>query len=246
VRTGLGYKFDWPGYSSGGPSVMPVKAAAATAWSWSGFYLGGHAGYGWGRDPFDDLINGAPVFLTGIKSQGFVGGFQAGANWQTGKVVGGLEIDLSSAPVKGSSSAAAINLNGTPFTEMQTDKFDWLGSARARLGYLVSPNVMLYGTGGLGWTQVDQTTTTLLPTETRIATTPSWRVGWVAGAGAEARLCNTNWLVRLEYLHYDFGNSNSAFDDSTTNGVVTLVSNSSTSQHLTTDVVRTGISYKLN
>jgi opacity protein-like surface antigen len=252
VRTGLGYKFDWVGYSSGGPSVMPVKATAASAWSWSGFYLGGHAGYGWGRDPFDDLINGAsatvaPVFLTGIKSQGFVEGFQAGANWQAGKVVGGLEIDLSSAPIKGSSSVAAgVNLVGTPFTAMLTDKFDWLGSARARLGYLVSPHVMLYGTGGLGWTQVDQTATVLLPTETSITTAPSWRVGWVAGAGAEARLCNTNWLVRLEYPHYDFGNSGSAFDDSTTNGVVTLLSNSSTSQHLTTDVVRTGISYKLN
>jgi len=158
VRTGLGYKFDWVGYSSGGPSVMPVKTAAASAWSWSGFYLGGHAGYGWGRDPFDDLINGAsatvaPVFWTGIKSQGFVGGFQAGANWQGGKVVGGLEVDLSSAPIKGSSSVATgVNLVGTPFAAVLTDKFDWLGSARARLGYLVSPNVMLYGTGGLGWT----------------------------------------------------------------------------------------------
>ena len=26
-----------------------------------------------------------------------------------------------------------------------------------------------------------------------------------AGAGAEARLGNTNWLARVEYLHYDFG-----------------------------------------
>jgi opacity protein-like surface antigen len=58
-------------------------------------------------------------------------------------------------------------------------------------------------------------------------------------------LCNTNWLVRLEYLHYDFGSSGSVFSDTTTNGVVTLF-NSSMSQHLTTDVVRTGISYKLN
>jgi outer membrane immunogenic protein len=189
----------------------------------------------------------APVFWTGIKSQGFVGGFQAGANWQAGKVVGGLEVDLSSAPIKGSTSVATgVNLVGTPFAAVLTDKFDLLGSALARLGYLVSPNVMLYGTGGLGWTQVDQTATVLLPAETSIVTAPSWRVGWVAGAGVEARLCNTNWLVRLEYLHYDFGNSGSVFSDSTTNGVVTLTSNSSTSQHLTTDVVRTGISYKLN
>jgi outer membrane immunogenic protein len=187
----------------------------------------------------------APVFLTGIKSHGFVGGFQAGANRQTGKVVGGLEIDLSSAPVKGSSSAAAVNIAGTPFTEMQTDKFDWLGSVRGRLGYLVLPNVMLYGTGGLGWTQVDQTTAIFRPAETTITTTPSWRVGWVAGAGTEARLCNTNssvsnTCIMTSAIPAAYSATRQPMESSL------LLSNSRTSQHLTTDVVRTGISYKLN
>ena len=30
-------------------------------------------------------------------------------------------------------------------------------------------------------------------------------IGWVAGAGVEAKLAGSNWIGRLEYLHYDFG-----------------------------------------
>ncbi len=40
--------------------------------------------------------------------------------------------------------------------------------------------------------------------------TPTWRFGWVAGIGGEARVFDSNWLARLEYLHYDFGHSGSS------------------------------------
>ena len=39
---------------------------------------------------------------------------------------------------------------------------------------------------------------------------PNWRFGWVAGIGGEMRLFNSNWLARLEYLHYDFGRSDTS------------------------------------
>jgi outer membrane immunogenic protein len=256
VRAGLSYKLDWPGVASAGPAAMPVKAAYAAIWSWSGFYLGGNVGYGWGRDPFTTLAaaNGftlPPINLNGVNSQGFVGGFDAGANWQTGSVVGGLEIDLSGSDIKGSSSAAGITTLGT-LAVTQTDKFELLGSGRARLGYLVWPGVLLYGTGGLGWTHLEQTLTSMAgptlfnPATTTITTTPSWRFGWVAGAGGEARLWNSNWTARLEYLHYDFGNSGSVFGGFTISGFPTFITGSSTSQHLTADVVRTGIGYKFD
>ena len=74
-------------------------------------------GYAWARDPFDNLVptfngnvvNGVP--LNGVDSRGFVGGFQAGANWQSGSVVGGLEIDLSGAGDR-LRALAAGNLRG--------------------------------------------------------------------------------------------------------------------------------------
>ena len=251
VRAGLSYKFDWPGYAGGTMAAMPVKAAPAAVWSWSGFYIGGHGGYGWGDDPFNRLITTTqptvpfpPVVLNGVKSQGYVGGFQAGANWQTGSVVGGLEIDLSSTGIKGSRSIAGFDTIGRPVMGAQTDKFDLLGSGRARLGYLVWPNVLLYGTGGLAWTRFEQTTTMVNSDGTTITSTPSWRFGWTAGAGGEARLWNTNWLARLEYLHYDFGNSPGIFVGFT--GFGAGVTNNTMSRHLTADVVRAGFGYKFD
>jgi outer membrane immunogenic protein len=255
VRAGLSYKLDWPGVAGGGPATMPVKAAYASVWSWSGFYIGGNVGYGWGRDPFTTLVTPIglptlvpPVNLSGVNSQGFVGGFEAGANWQTGSVVGGLEIDLSSTDIRGSSSTAGLIEPGAPIAVTQADRFELLGSGRARLGYLVLPSVLLYGTGGLGWTHLDQTVATITPASATatINSTPSWRFGWVAGAGGEARLWNTNWTARLEYLHYDFGNSGSAFGGFTSGGVPIFIVQSSTSQRLTADVVRTGIGYKFD
>jgi outer membrane immunogenic protein len=211
-------------------------------WSWSGFYLGGHAGYGWGRDPFlaTALINSkAP--LTGINSAGFVGGFQAGANWQTGPWVAGIELDLSGTGINGSNSISATDTT-TQITNIatRTDKFDLIGSGRARVGFLVWPNVLIYGTGGLAWTRFVQTRdlTQIGPGGLvfNSTTTPISRFGWVVGGGGEARLWDSNWLARIEYLHYDFGDSGQQNVNAFINA----------SEHLTTDVIRSGLSYKIN
>jgi outer membrane immunogenic protein len=177
--------------------------------------LGRIAGYGWARDPFNNLVSGNGVLLFGVDSRGFVGGFQAGANWQSGRFVGGLEIDLSGTGIKGSTSNS-VTAAGTRSLASQTEKFDRLGSARARIGYLVTPSLLLYATGGPGWTRMvtdNETVTTVTgavpPTTTTSLVTPNWLFGWTAGAGVEARLWNTNWLARVEYLHYDFGSGTS-------------------------------------
>jgi opacity protein-like surface antigen len=255
VRAGLSYKFGQDLIASSGPAnmAMPLKArpAAALPKNWSGFYLGGHAGYGWGRDPINDAVFGSKAvdspLATGIDSRGFVGGFQAGANWQWGAWVSGLEIDLSATGIKGSTTN--VSADGT-VSVTASDSFKLLGSSRARLGYVVWPSVLLYGTGGLAWTRLEQSssetdTTGGIVTGTFASTTPSWRFGWVAGLGGETRLMDTNWLVRLEYLHYDFGNSGSE-TISVTGAGPNDVTFSQTTGHLTNDVLRTGLSYKFD
>jgi outer membrane immunogenic protein len=266
---------------------LPRKAPAYTppppVWSWSGFYIGAHAGWGWGHDPFTEVFpNGASmdtiefvipsVTVSDVHSDGFVGGFQAGYNHQWGNWVGGLEIDLSGTGIKGSTSNSATSVTG-PFTcgngscsDIATqsatvhDKFDLLGTARARLGYLATPNLLLYGTGGFAWTRFVQETTDMvstsctgtlcpivMPLGQSVTSTTDWRFGWAAGGGAEARLFDSNWLARVEYLHYDFGDSGSF---SKPNSEVYLAGGggyepvSFTSGHLTVDVVRAGLSYK--
>ena len=249
LRAGLSYQF-WqdPGtasYASAGKMALPVKAPRAAPWTWSGFYIGGHAGYGWGRDPFTDPFEGVDgtITITGIDSNGFVGGIQAGANRQMGAWVGGLEVDLSGTGIKGSTSVT-VPLTGGPTgtdTLTESDNFELLGSARGRIGYLALPDVLLYGTGGLAWTRIvqgnDETTIVTSGGTSSASATVNWELGWVAGLGIETRLWNSNWLGRIEYLHYDFGDSGSTFDDA---GVTF------SSGHLTTDVVRAGLSYKFD
>jgi outer membrane immunogenic protein len=188
--------------------------------------------------------------MAGEHPNGFVGGFQAGANWQDRSFVGGFEIDLSGTDLKSSASATDIAIAaGTPLSVTKAVKLDLLGSARARLGYLVSPDVLLYGTGGLAWTHYEQTISSFRDNPgdfIDLAPTATWRYGWVAGAGSEMRLWNSNWLARVEYLHYDFGNSGNSFNGFTTDGVPDFITSQRMSGHLTADVVRTGISYKLD
>src|SRR5262245_10832650 len=140
-------------------------------------------------------------------------------------------------------------------TASQSDSFDLLGSARARLGGLVSPNLLLYGTGGLAWTRFVTNTTqaqtaaaaangslTVNGSATTVAVqSPVWMFGWVAGVGGEARIYSSNWLVRVEYLHYDFGDRGGS---TLTNDSGIISTSTQTSGHLTADVVRAGISYK--
>ena len=262
------------------PAYAPVN-------DWSGFYVGGHAGYGWGHDPFTSSLgsqqggipgfqsfNVPPVTLSGLDPKGFVGGAHFGYNQQWGSWVGGLEVDISGTAMKastantstGSISTSQILFNGvdlitTTVTQpvrtsaSQSDSFDLLGSARARLGGLVSPNLLLYGTGGLAWTRFVTNTTqtqsvgaaangsfTADASATTVAVqSPVWMFGWVAGVGGEAKIYNSNWLFRVEYLHFDFGDRGGSTLTNTSGVTATSVQ---TSGHLTADVVRAGISYK--
>jgi outer membrane immunogenic protein len=185
-------------------AVAPAEAAdiavrapapayvAPPASDWSGFYVGGHAGYGWGHDPFTDSelpINGgvpgvqvfniAPTTVTGPHLDGGVFGGQFGYNQQWGNWVGGLEFDISGTGMKGSTGTASSTgtvstvtttttaISTFPFiatttstavipitnTLSRSDSFDLLASARARVGTLVWGNTLIYGTGGLAWTQ---------------------------------------------------------------------------------------------
>jgi outer membrane immunogenic protein len=116
-------------------------------WTWSGLYGGVHIGNadaGW-----DD---------------GLIGGVQLGRNWQSGKVVYGLEGDISFSDVEG---------------------VDWLATVRGRIGYLIAPSILLYGTGGLGMVNFDHGTETEL----------------VLGLGVEGRLTQAT-TVRLEYVNF--------------------------------------------
>src|SRR5207248_2005364 len=167
-------------------------------------------------------------------------GGQAGYNWQSGPVVAGLELDFSVSNISGISNPATIH--NASETVTVADDVKYLGSARARLGYSpLGSSLLLYGTAGLAWERVDR-----IETEVQrfiaIRTSPKDWFGWVAGAGAEVKLGGSNWIGRLEYLHYDFGKVEDRFSV-----VGTDPNDPSFSDkvgHQTIEVVRAGLSYK--
>ncbi|MGY8636564.1 hypothetical protein RAD15_29240 [Bradyrhizobium sp. 14AA] len=234
---------------------LVAKAGPATAASWAGFYLGVHGGYGWKKDDFsvsDSFTFTAPQHINGVTSQGAVYGGHAGYNWQFGRAVTGLELDFSASDIKGSNSISETTALGGGGTRTVTlslaENVKYLGSARARLGWLPTDNVLLYGTAGLAWERLDSTSTNLSvdnppaapATQLVTAKTPIDKFGWVAGVGAEMMLGSPNWIGRVEYLHYDFGQvqTASSFDR------VGFRSDLSTAGSQTIDLVRAGVSYK--
>ncbi|MBN8993511.1 MAG: cell envelope biogenesis protein OmpA, partial [Rhizobiales bacterium] len=122
---------------------LQVKAPALEAvYTWTGFYLGGHVGYGAGS--FGPNTNAEP--LQGVffphSVTGLTGGFQAGYVRQlASKLVLGAEADISfGSPVDVPRLTPAL-FDST---------IDYIATARGRIGYAMGP-WMPYVTGGLAW-----------------------------------------------------------------------------------------------
>jgi outer membrane immunogenic protein len=184
---------------------------------WSGFYIGGNVGYGWGTGGTD--VSGVPSnaaldissMTLGDKSRGVIGGAQIGYNWQMGSIVTGLEADIQGSGIKGAASAPFGFASGAPATNtFSTDsKLSWFGTVRGRLGVVVAPALMFYGTAGLAYGQTEHSANLneRFGTSNNFnfgANANSTKVGWAAGAGAEWAFAR-NWSLKAEYLHIDLG-----------------------------------------
>ena len=143
------------------------------AYSWAGPYLGANLGYEWGS------VNNNPA-----KPSGFVGGVQAGYNFQTGPWVFGVEGDIQ---------AAGADDTFAPW------KFSnpWFGTLRGRAGSAFT-NVLFYGMAGLAFGE--------LRAQTFGWTESHTSAGWTIGAGAEVGFA-PNWSAKLEYLYIDLSTS---------------------------------------
>jgi outer membrane immunogenic protein len=174
-----------------GAADLAVKAPAAPPppvilSDWTGFYLGVHGGYGSADEKFD-FNSFANSTLTGG-----LAGIHGGYNWQFGNVVAGVELDWDGA---GLTKSIPVTVAGAGDTlKIQTDT---LVSARARLGYVVTSDLLAYGTAGGGWGH-NKLSSAALGTDDL-----NTQFGWVAGAGLEYKVWGP-LIARVEYLHYDF------------------------------------------
>jgi outer membrane immunogenic protein len=232
-------------------AVAPVAVAPAYISEWAGFYVGIHVGGARGHTSIDpgefeggDVDTGLasiPFTFPSQSSSGGVFGFQLGHNWQWGSVVGGLEIDFSGANIKGSSNFAEVE-RGLLQNFNQEVKIDELASARGRLGYLIYSNWLLYSTAGIGWGHTRfnlNQFVVVAPAFSETNTTFSNEFGWVAGVGLEWKLAD-RWLLRGEWLHYNFGSVTHPNLVAPQNGL----DEDNFTFRTTVDVARAALSYK--
>jgi outer membrane immunogenic protein len=239
-----------------------------TLYDWTGFYVGGNVGYSWGRSSdTSSLTNGAGTLLytSADKSNlnGVVGGGQAGYNWQMQKWLWGLEADIQGTGEKGSRYFVCPTGVCTPLTTVAgffagppplalgvavplllTQKIDWFGTVRGRIGVLVDPKVLLYATGGLAYGEVKSSE--IIGGFTGFSNTTT-KAGYTVGAGIEGAI-GGGWTAKLEYLYVDLGRASGSFLTTIPAfgaGIVpsgTLTS--SYSSRVTDNVLRVGVNYR--
>jgi outer membrane immunogenic protein len=83
---------------------------------------------------------------------GPVGGLEAGYNWQAGSNwLFGLETDFSLSDLSDQVSGSSVFFGGITQTTAATQRTDWYGTVRARAGFLATPNLLLFGSGGFAY-----------------------------------------------------------------------------------------------
>ena len=262
---------------------------------WTGFYGGLNAGGVFsGSDTVTTLtgnvFTNSPTIIPGsgpasalatsgvnnASTSGFIGGGQAGYNYQFGGigigsgVVVGLETDIqgissTSGGNKNFVGAATVPGAGGDFWlgVGQTSKsIDYVGTVRGRLGLLATPTLLIYGTGGLAYGGVNLNSGVFaagvnnggpgFAASSAFGGTGAYsdtRVGWTAGGGIEW-LFLPNWSAKVEYLYYDLGsvalNYVSVRPVPVAPGGIGIINATQTSARFNGNIIRAGVNYHFN
>jgi outer membrane immunogenic protein len=212
--------------------VPPVLAP-----NWTGFYAGMNLGYGWTKDQSAVVLGNDPgsiAFLNAtapsanppvLNLDGIIGGGQLGYNYQfLPRWLLGIEADFQGANLDDSASSSFATA-GVPFSSALSETIKWFGTVRGRVGFLVTPNWLIYGTGGLAYGRVKRSYAfinnsiafvigpglTCAPNSIcAIGANSDTSTGWTAGGGFEYRLpnfriFNHDTTVKVEYLYVNLG-----------------------------------------
>lgn len=203
----------------------PVAAAPVQSFSWSGAYLGGQVGYGWGKSTFSN-----PFFSGDLKPDGFLGGLYAGYNFDVGNsLILGIDGDITYNNLK---DGEVEDFGGIYIgTE---NKLRWSGAIRGRAGF-AADRFLPYIAGGVAFGKVrnsayfDMGDLYVSSADTKTMT------GWTVGAGVDYAATD-NLIVRLEYRHSDYGRKSF----SGTNEIFSF----DTENNFKTNEIRLGVAYK--
>ncbi|MFD1944262.1 outer membrane protein [Paradevosia shaoguanensis] len=169
-------------------SATPIAYQAPT--EWTGFYAGVFAGVGGG-----DVVLTAPVPPTiEANSRGGLAGIQVGADYQFDKFVVGAVADIAVTNIEG-----RFSMGGVP--ELSS-KLDYLGTLRARAGYLATDNLLIYLHGGLAYGRTTPTFSVAGVPQPGVHSVDRW--GYSVGVGAEYAVTDQITL-QTEYAYTDLG-----------------------------------------
>lgn len=220
----LGVSFSVCALQGASAADLPMKAPPApipvvAAYNWTGWYVGGNVGYGWGRpsdpdisfvDPgalvgFDTYFGSGGNVMPNLHPKGIIGGGQVGYNYALSRSwVAGLVADFQGSGMKDSATNTVTPL-GLPTTlQSNSEQIDWFGTVRGKLGYAQN-NWLLYATGGLAYGRVATSGSFTIPGALNFTGSDSTtKVGWAAGGGVDYGL-TANWIIGVEYLYVDLG-----------------------------------------
>jgi len=197
-------------------ALLISSAAMAQDWtgSYAGLQFGGVVTSDSGVFSMDPFPSGGPLETAfspsmsvpdagffGEAASGNIAGLFYGYDWQSGDMVYGAVVSLNSADIMDKQQGKSR----TPAVYTIERSIDRYGTVGGRLGYLVQPNTLLYGTAGLAFGEVDfayeqpgsgATTTTSGGQDSR--------VGYAIGFGIENRVTERVSLG-LEYTYVNFG-----------------------------------------
>jgi outer membrane immunogenic protein len=215
--------------------AAPAPYVAVPVFTWTGFYVGVNAGYGFdtGRrnngafafGPATGVTLSGPLAATsGIITppatntrDGFVGGGQIGYNYQIGNTVIGLEADGQYADLRtrrsgmlGFTPVLATFPVGAGFAPAMGNRqgIDWFGTVRGRLGYAWD-RLLVFGTGGFAYGDGPNTCNSVGAGGVNRCVNNGIRTGWTAGGGIEYAF-TPNLTGKIEALYVNLGRSNAS------------------------------------
>jgi outer membrane immunogenic protein len=202
------------------------KDAPCCAFNWTGFYAGGYVGGAWSDLRVTDVDGFANPPGTKVTSDqtGFFGGGTVGYNLQYDNIVFGVgldlgDLDVTSYKVVGVGPTRA-GINGGFYADVT-----------GRLGYSWGPS-LLYAKGGFALFDTNNKFSNVVGST---ASDLDLYTGWTVGGGIEYMI-NPAWSLKVEYLHFDFGNADFTVDP----GGFRF------KEELTVDTVMVGVNYRFH
>lgn len=216
--------------------VYTKAPAAVPVFSWTGFYIGVNGGVGWGNTTEDltSLSVGAAAVpltlpLSNLGTSGFMGGAQAGFNYQIGPAVFGVEADGDWADITGHGPCLAVLTCSS--------KTKWLFDVSGRVGLAVD-RALVYVKGGYAWAGIDYNATAGAALAAPNSLT---RSGGEFGLGIEYAITN-NWTAKVEYDYIDFRSTSSTIPVAVAGAGAAIAAG--VNQANTLQMMKAGVNYK--